>query len=160
MLADPMGELYDIVTVESDQFTLARAERGSKPVFAMSSKRVEDVERHLTCLYGADIRLLERLPFIYHAWEKHAIKPGWNIEQFPHQWILFDPTGRLRAVFGGDQAIRYSWIAESPLAQIRQSYLHRDGLPLFPNHWIGPAVRIPAPVHLTPAEAGGNIGRP
>ncbi len=149
-LTDSVGELYDIIRWADDRFVLARVDRNSEPAFMMSAADITDIEKHLTCHYGADIRLANNHPFIYYAWERHGIKPGWKVHSFPSQWILFNPDGHFQAVFAGKLAIRYSWIADLPIGDIRDSYLDRDGLPLFPHHWIGPVAPPESNLHIFP----------
>ncbi len=53
-------------------------------------------------------------------------------------WSLKDPRGKVRAIFPGFHAVAFSWVADEPLQKIRDSYLDENGMPLFPNGWIGP----------------------
>lgn len=118
--------------------TFTQAERGDPESFLMSAIDMQDVERYLTWWFSFDIRSSKHLPFTYFAWKIEDIHPGWTVSQFEGIWVLHDPTGHDRARFDGDHAIAFSWIADTDLESLRDSFLNPDGLPLFPGLWIGP----------------------
>ncbi len=74
----------------------------------------------------------------------NELPSGWTVVTSPtSNWRLSDPSGSFRALFSDDSAIEYSWIANEPLELIRASYADPEGLPLFPEGWIGPPEHKP-----------------
>lgn len=106
------------------------------------------IERYLTAGLGDSIRSQKRFPMIFNPVTPDQMAPSWQTGHQNHRepLALIDPSGAIRCLFDtAYNATWFSWIADASLADIRASYLNRDGLPLFPDCWMGPAdTRSPA----------------
>jgi len=109
--------------------------------FVMSASDIVDVERYLTDIYGRSMRSCCRFPAIMGAGVTPAgIAPTFSlVEVSPGKVALLRQDGSIRAVFDGnmrssaDFAVKFSWIADASLEDLRASYRDPDGLPLFPG---------------------------
>jgi|GEM_PF-1648905 len=137
-LWDDGGSLSDILRHVDGEYELTFSERGAPAGFRMRAPDADDIERYLICRYGTVIRGLRGLPFLFRAWKPEDIKSGWTVDQSGNQWVLVSPDGVRRASFHDDDAVAFSWVAETSLDDLRASYLSTDGSPLFPGCWMGP----------------------
>ena len=135
----------------SDVFVLTKTERGGHERFVMSASNAADVERVLTMSFGFSIRCEMGLPFIFLKGRPGLVSvadaaPGFRLEaESGDRVAVVTETREVRArVYGdlglnSDEAVKFSWIADARLEDLRRSYLDPGGLPLFPGCSIGPA---------------------
>jgi hypothetical protein len=132
VILDYGGETQFFLRWTSDGSVLTMAERAGSERFVMSAPDIADVERYMTTIIGSEIRSDRGLWFVYTPWDLKDVAPGWTVAVAPdRRWHLSGPDGRIRATFAGDGAVEFSWLADACLSDIRNSYLHPDGVPLF-----------------------------
>ncbi|MCL2454927.1 MAG: TNT antitoxin family protein [Micrococcales bacterium] len=126
------GEIRDYLRRVSGVFVLTNAQRAEPEQFVMSAPDILDVERYLTDDMGSSIRSRRHLWFVYTPRDEKDMAPGWTaVVDSDGNRHLSDPDGRARAVVYGRNATWFSWLADVPLADIRNSYLDPNGAPLF-----------------------------
>jgi len=131
-LETPGGEIRRYLREASGVFTVTWVERGSPEGFVMSAADIDDVDRYLMAEMGSSIRSRRRMGRIYGPRQESPLAPGWTARLDPKgRWQLFDPNGRSRATLNKGEAVRFSWIGDASLEDLRASYLDPDGAPLF-----------------------------
>jgi hypothetical protein len=143
VVANNAGETRHYARRTEKGVILTEAYRGSAESFVMSSGNVLDIERYMTDVCGHRIRQARHLAPIAYATDPEDISGAVTVTNQPEKRVLLasdrpDHHVKFRGIIDyASDAIWFSWIANAPLEQLRDSYLNPDGLPLFPDLKIG-----------------------
>jgi len=129
-----------ILEGEAGSWTLTEKSRNINS-FVMSVSEIIDIERYLTHFYGRSLRGVRGLPPIMGAGVTPAkLAPTFSLVEVTSDKVaLLRQDGSTRAVLYGDTgtcadlAVRFSWIADVSLEDLRASLRDPDGLPLLPG---------------------------
>lgn len=138
------GEIEYFVRQDAGMWTLTRSERGQAEKFEMAAPDMADIERQLTLRFGGSIRSRRDFPMIWSSSKPSLANPEFRVVQAGDARLaLVAADGSVRAVFRGTMDYapdlpEFSWVADVPLDDLRASFLDPDGMPLFPELWIGP----------------------